>query len=83
MKWISNMFGFIVTQPIEKTLVQMRVINIMALGVTYHWAEELLNKIPHLTADSDTVIVGVYLANFATLIAVFWKAINDINKPID
>ena len=77
------MFGFIVTQPIQKTLIQMRVINILALCVTYHWAEELLNKIPHLTADADAVIVGVYLANFATLIAVFWKAINDINKPID
>jgi len=77
------MFGFIVSQPIHKTLAQMKVIYIMALWVTFNWTEALLNKIPALEQGADAVIVGVYFANFAALIGIFWKAINEIRKPND
>ena len=81
MNIIKNMFGFIVNQPIHKTLQDMKVIYIMALVVTFNWTDALLDKIPPLGADADAVIVGVYFANFAALISIFWKAINDIRKP--
>lgn len=75
------MFGFIVSQPIHETLKQMRFIHVAALYVTYNWTDALLDKIPALEQGADAVIVGVYFANFAALITVFWKAINDIRKP--
>ena len=75
------MFGFIFNQPIYVTLQQLKVVYIAALLVTFHWIDELLDKIPILHENADVILVGVYFANFAALVGVFWKAINDIRKP--
>lgn len=83
MDALNAMFGFIFTQPIYKTLQQMRVVHITALLVTYQWTEELLLKIPPLSSNPDAITLGVYFANFATLVSIFWKSINDMRKPHD
>lgn len=80
-KYIKNMFGFIVTEPIYVSLQRMRAIHIIALYVTAQWAEQLMSKIPPLQPHADAVIVGVYFTNFIALITVWWTAIQDMRKP--
>ena len=78
------MFGFIFSQPIYKSLMQMRVIYIAALVVTYLWADELMVEILELSSENASVeLVAVYFTNFLALVAMFWKAIGEIRKPLD
>ncbi len=81
MNKLKLMFGFIFTQPIYKTLQQMRVIHITALFVIYNWTDELLNKIPPLADDASAIMLGIYFTNFITLAGLFWTAIKDMRKP--
>ena len=76
-----NVFGFLWTQPVHQTLVNMRVVQITALYITYIWADALMTRILELSPDeANLTLLGIYFSNFATLVAVFWKAVNDIRK---
>jgi hypothetical protein len=77
------MFGFIFTQPIHKTLQLMRVIHIAALYVTYQWADTIISELISIvvTPDNQITVITLYIGLYGTLLATFWKSINDMRKP--
>ena len=83
MKILNNIFGFMFTQPLHKTLQQMRVIHVSALYVTYHWANTVINKLIEVsvTPDNQVTVITLYIGLYGTLLATFWKSINDMRTP--
>ena len=78
---LFTMFGFIWTQPIYRTLHALCVVQILAMWVTYVWADNLMQRILQLSAEESTAtMMGIYFTNFATLVAIFWKAANELRK---
>ena len=82
-KYLKNMFGFIVTEPIYVSLSHMRAIHIAALYITADWTERLMLKIPPLAPNADAVMIGVYFTNFLALVTIYWKAIHDAHSSND
>lgn len=80
---LNNVFGFLWKKPLYYSLSKMRVIHIVALYLTYGWADDLMSKIPALTPHSDVIVVGAYLTNFLALVGVWWTAIKDMRVPHD
>lgn len=75
------MFGFIWTQPIYKTLHELCIVQVLAMWVTFVWADNLMQRILQLSAEESTAtMMGIYFTNFATLVAIFWKAANELRK---
>lgn len=76
---LNNLFGFMLVDPIHVTLKKMHTVQILALLVTYNWADALMVKILLLSGDDvDPTLLGIYFTNFAVLVTVFWKAVNEI-----
>ncbi len=84
MKTLTTMLGFMWSQPIHKTLIQMRVIHLMTLVALYLWLDTLMDKTLALTAqDASVELVALYLTNFVTLVTVFMKSVTELRKDYD
>lgn len=78
---LENVFGFMWTEPIDKTLMRMRVVHIITLLVLYSWLDVLMGKVLSLTAQEASVeLVALYLTNFVTLVTLFMKSVSEIRK---
>lgn len=78
---MNNMFGFIITQPIYKTLRQMRVIQVTLLSVSIHIMYRLVDILEKAGTLSPAEALGAGGVLLGTLFATVWKAVSDLNKP--
>lgn len=78
---IINMFGFMWTQPIYKTLRQMRLIPVIMLCVSVdimYRLVKLLEEANELSPEASLAAVGALVA---AIFATIWKSIGDLNHP--
>lgn len=78
---INNMFSFIWTQPVYKTLRQMRFVTLGMLGVSVDIMYRLvaiLEEANALSPEASLSAVGVLVA---AIFATVWKSVGDLSKP--
>lgn len=77
----NPVFGFIWTQPIHKTLRQMRLATIIMLAVSIDIMYRLvaiLEKGGTLSPEQTVGAVGVLAGG---MFAIIWKGINNLSEP--
>lgn len=81
MKLLTNVFGRYTSQPLHQTLIDFKVIYVLALYITGGWCNQLVNKAVSLShSDASIELVGLYLVNFMALVPMFWKAIYEMRQ---
>lgn len=78
--WIA-MFSFIWTQPIHKTLRQMRLATVIMLSVSIHLMYKLVGILEvggELSPAQTVSAVGVLAA---AMFAAIWKGISNLSEP--
>lgn len=81
---LKEMFGFIWTQPIHKTLRQMRVATIFLLYVSVDMMYRLIDLLSTAISMEQTIAAVGVLA--AAVFATIWKGIQnltDVHKDDD
>lgn len=81
MENITVMFGFIWTQPIHKTLRQMRIATITLLGVSVHMMYRLIDIIEQGSTLSPEQTVGAVGVLAAAVFATIWRGISNLSEP--
>ena len=81
MKPLSDMFGFIFTQPIHKTLRQMRVATVVLLGWSAYIMERLVAILEAGEGVSDAQFYGAVGVLAAAVFATIWKGIQNLSEP--
>lgn len=74
---IKNMFGFIVEQPIHKTLRDMRVVHVCLLASS-QWT--LLRIVDAMQTLDPAQAAMAYGAIAAALITAIWKGLDGLHK---
>lgn len=81
---LKEMFGFIFTQPIHKTLRQMRLATIALLYVSVDMMYRLIDMLGSAISMEQTIAAVGVLA--AAIFATIWKGIQnltDVHKDDD
>lgn len=81
---IKDMFGFIFTQPIHKTLRQMRLATIALLYVSVDMMYRLIDMLGSAISMEQTIAAVGVLAS--AIFATIWKGIQnltDVHKDDD
>lgn len=78
---INNMFSFIWTQPIYKTLRQMKIAPMILLGVSVDIMYRLLAILESANALSPAESMAAVGALMAAIFGVVWKSIHDLSIP--
>lgn len=74
------MFGFIIDQPIYKTLQDLCVVQVAALFYCVYICERLLNRLDGFTGDELGLgLATVYLGFLGTVVGAFIRAAMDIS----
>lgn len=81
MESIKLMFGFIWTQPIHKTLRQMRIATITLLCVSVHMMYKLIAILEQGSVISVEQTVGAVGVLAAAVFATIWKGISNLSEP--
>lgn len=69
---LTAMFGFIVNEPIYKTLHRLKMVGVVVMVCLYNWADLLMLEI--LALDTKVItyeMVGLYFTNFLLLVGIF------------
>lgn len=77
---LSNMFGFVVKQPIHKSLRQMRFIAIIVIGVSIDILYRLVSILESTSALSPVQTVGVVGTLAAAVLGAIWKGISNLSE---
>lgn len=78
---LNNMLGFMFTQPIYKTLRQMRLLQVFLLGVSVDIMYRLVDMLETAGSLSPAEAMTAGGVLMAALFATVWKAVSDLNKP--
>lgn len=78
---VNNMFSFIWTQPIYKTLRQMKLATMILLVVSIDIMYRLINFLEHANALSPAESVAAVGVLMAAIFATVWKSVADLSKP--
>lgn len=75
------MFSFIWTQPIYKTLRQLKIATIILLAVSIDIMYRLVSFLETANELSSTESISAVGVLIAALFATVWKAVGDLSKP--
>jgi hypothetical protein len=75
---INDMFGFIVKQPIHKTLRQMRVVTITVIAVSLDIMYKLVSILENGGNLSDSQTTAAVATLATAVFASIWKGISSI-----
>lgn len=78
---MNNMFSFIWTQPIYKTLRQMRLIPVIMLVISTDIMYRLVGLLEEANGLSPEASLAAVGALIAAIFATIWKSIGDLNHP--
>ena len=81
MKNLNDMFGFIFTQPIHKTLRQMRLATISLLMFSCYLMDRLVTILEKSNTLSDGQTAAAVATLTAALSAAVWKGISNLAEP--
>ena len=78
---LNLMFGFILTQPIHKTLRQMRIATICLLIVSIDLMYHLVHILERGNELSPSQATGAVAALATAIFATIWKGISNLAEP--
>jgi MFS superfamily sulfate permease-like transporter len=80
MKFLDDMFGFIIRQPIHQTLRQMRLVSVYLIISSQMLLWYIVDQLYKLDPSQAAM---AYATIAATLIAAIWKGVDSLHKPND
>lgn len=78
---MKKMLGFIIEQPLHKTLRQMRVATIIMLFLSFDIMYRLVEILESDSSLSPAQTVGAVATLAAAIFATIWNGINNLSKP--
>lgn len=76
----NKVVGKYFNQPLDQTLVDFRLIWVIAIVITGVWCDNLFWHILELKKVS-VEYAGVLWGQFLLLVSIFWKAIQEMRQP--
>ena len=78
---MNKMLGFILEQPLHKTLRQMRIATIVLLFVSVDIMYRLVGILENNSEMSSAQTVAAVGALAATVLTTIWKGIANLSEP--